>query len=175
MKHILLFISLFIFFSSQSQISQKGLPLSFTQNINSEIENIEFEKPNMEQVIADDNTKEKDRYRYGVRVYTDININEHGTLTNLKDLHKICKIKITRPDALGLGLYYDEFWIPSNGKLYLYNENKSHLIGAFTSFNNHSSGVFATEVTAGEHVILEYHQIGEIDKSVKLHINEIYL
>mgnify|MGYP001185250841 CR=1 FL=1 len=173
MKHILLFISLFIFFSSQSQISQKGLPLSFTQNINSEIENIEFEKPNMEQVIADDNTKEKDRYRYGVRVYTDININEHGTWTNLKDGHKIWQIKITIPDAIGLGLYYDEFWIPSNGKLYLYNENKSHLIGAFTSFNNHSSGVFATEVTAGENVILEYHQIGKSDKSVKLHINEI--
>ena len=173
MKKYLFLLFSFLTFSIYSQISEKGLPPSFINKIDNKIENIYFEKPAMEEIILEDNTKEKDRYRYGIRINTDSDINKEGTWTQLEDGSKIWQLKITVPEAIGLGLYYDEFWIPSNNKLYLYNENKTHLIGAFTNKNNHSSGVFATEVTAGESVILEYHEISKSNKKIKLHINEI--
>ena len=36
--------------------------------------------------------------------------------------------------------YYNEFWIPSGGQLYVYNPEQTQVIGPFTSKHNHSSG-----------------------------------
>ena len=76
MKKYLFLLFSFLTFSIYSQISEKGLPPSFINNIDNKIENISFEKPAMEEIILEDNTKEKDRYRYGVRINTDIDINK---------------------------------------------------------------------------------------------------
>lgn len=52
-------------------------------------------------------------------------------------------------------LYYKEFYIPKGGRLFIYNANKSHVIGAFTHANSVTSK-FATEFVAGDDIILEY-------------------
>jgi PKD repeat protein/V8-like Glu-specific endopeptidase len=83
----------------------------------------------------------------------------------------VWSLAIHAEDAKGLSLYYDDFWIPSGGELYIYNPSQSQKIGPFTTKNNHSSGVFATELIYGDMLILEYFQPYFQTEDLKLSIN----
>jgi len=62
-------------------------------------------------------------------------------------------------------LYYSEFSIPKGGKLFLYNADKTQVIGAFSAHNNKNGGTFATEMIYGETTVIEYfHPAGLSDK-----------
>ena len=58
--------------------------------------------------------------------------------------------------AIALMLYYSDFYIPKGGKLFLYNAEKTQILGAYTHATHPSGGRFATEFVAGDVVTLEY-------------------
>ena len=58
--------------------------------------------------------------------------------------------------AYGLGLYFSDFKLPAGAQLFVYPEDKSRVLGAFTSRNNQPSGKFAVEITKGEALVIEY-------------------
>ena len=51
------------------------------------------------------------------------------------------------------------FWIPSNAKLFLYNADKSQIVGAFTSTNNNQHNSLAIELVKGSDVVIEYEEV----------------
>ena len=53
-------------------------------------------------------------------------------------------------------LSFRDFYIPENGKLFIYSSDKTHLIGAFTHHTNPPTKEYATEFLAGDKIILEY-------------------
>ena len=53
-------------------------------------------------------------------------------------------------------LSFKDFYIPENGKLFIYSSDKTHLIGAFTHHTNPPTKEYATEFLAGDKIILEY-------------------
>lgn len=85
-----------------------------------------------------------------------LNILEHGEWDTLPNGTNICRLTIKAPGAIAIMLYYDEFHIPDGAKLFIYNENKTHVIGAYTSKTNPNKRKFATEFIEGEQLTLEY-------------------
>ena len=83
----------------------------------------------------------------------------------------VWRLKIKSQDAQALALSFNAFWIPSNGELFIYNSDKSKILGAYTSRNNHSSGVFAHELIEGDELILEYVKKGKTNPI--LHIDQL--
>lgn len=153
----------------QAQVSQEGLPISMREDLNKEVPVMLLEAP----LIADEHTDEKNGniYEYARSIYCDISPENAGVWETLADGSKVWRLSIASEGALALGLYYDAFWIPSNGELFVYNEDKTQIIGKFTSQNNHESGLFANELIQGNFLTLEYHQKGE--GMPILHINEV--
>ena len=49
------------------------------------------------------------------------------------------------------------FGIPTGGELYVYNPEKSHILGPYTSKDNHESGLYAIPLIAGDE-LFEYYQ-----------------
>ncbi|MCK4289227.1 MAG: protease, partial [Bacteroidales bacterium] len=130
-----------------AQISQGGFPPSFNQVLLSEdFQEINLTKPDMKSILEEDKLNEDkfNPYRIAVTIDVDININNSGTWTKLVEGGRIWRLKIKCKDALALGVYYDKFYLPKGSKLFLYNEDKTQVIGAFTSFNNNETGIFAT-------------------------------
>lgn len=70
----------------------------------------------------------------------------------------VCRLIIASPDAEGIIFYYDKFNIPEGGKLYIYNQDKSQLLGAYTNKTNKKGGKFSTEIVYGDTLTLEYVQ-----------------
>lgn len=160
----------------QSQISEKGLPPSLLYDIGkSDIETIEIQKPDLKPILTEDSIADKngEAYRMGILLKVDKNISNSGNWTYLKNGDKIWRLKIKAKDALATSLYFNDFHLPKGSKLFLYNDDKTQIIGAFTHNNNHSSRLFATELTEGDNVTLEYYEPNFVKDTVIIQISEI--
>jgi len=136
----------------------------------SEVPMLSFDKPSDIDELINAEAVKGQIYNFGKFVVCDITSQSDGKWTDV-DGGRVWSLAIHAEDAKGLSLYYDDFWIPSGGELYIYNPSQSQKIGPFTTKNNHSSGVFATELIYGDMLILEYFQPYFQTEDLKLSIN----
>jgi PKD repeat protein len=132
-------------------------PNSILENIQLQNEVILLEAPENIQDLALAETLSGESFKFAKFVSSDITINNSGNWTNAQN-GKIWSVDISSQDAKNLSLYFNQFWIPSGGKLFIYNKEKTQFAGPYTSKNNHSSGLYASELIIGDHIILEYFQ-----------------
>jgi lysyl endopeptidase len=177
-KLVVLSIMIIAGFSSYSQISQGGSPVSFTRSdMADQFNQVEFPRPDMEMLAAEDQANAESAYpgpeRMAYSVPVNLELKSAGSFETLADGTRIWRLKIHVPGALALGVYYSNFYLPEGGRLFLYNENQTQIIGAFTSENNHESGLFSTEFIQGDYVTLEYSEpAGTTDRSA-IFISEV--
>ncbi len=158
-----------------AQISQGGIPVSFKYNLKNDVDRIELQPQSIQNVLAEEAKYPKDGHipHIGYSILTDISPENSGTWTQLPEGGRIWQLQIKSPSALALGIYYDHFHLPVGGKLFLYNEDKTQLIGAYTWTNNDESGFFANEMIYGDIVNIEYYEPGKVTSKLMLHINEV--
>jgi hypothetical protein len=159
---------------SYSQISYPGTPASFEAKVNTTniytLPSIDVEALKMEDAIVD---KYKDRpWRFGQNVYVDIDIIDQAfdTIINGK---KIWLMTFKSDGALTLNFTFDQFHLPANTELYLYNVDKSMVLGAFNYNNNSKDGVFATTLIPGDEVTIEVNQDTAVNELPTLHLYRI--
>lgn len=150
-------------FYSAAQVSVGGTPKSFAKEINLlPLQEVNIGSPDMEQVALEDleDSKNGTLYRNGRLLQVDLNTQNSGVWEFLPDGSKIWRLKIKSPGALGLFLIYNQFVLPEGSTLFLYNEDYSHIAGAFNSQINPPAGTvgFSTRIMDGDVTILEYHQ-----------------
>ncbi len=174
MKKTLFVVLSFLYTAfSFGQISHGGLPPSFTDRLVSD-EIYEFIIPRPELSSPDhENGAQLKPVQTGVLSSAEIDLLKSGTWQELKGGGRICRLKISSEGAEALGVYYSNFHLPEGGQLFLYNENRTKVIGAFTSANNIEGGAFATEPLPGNSLILEYYQPANVKESAEVIINEI--
>lgn len=148
------------------------IPIFGFGQIGSSVPLLTFDKPSdiQQLILEDEDNKGGSYYRFAKMIYCDISPNNSGIWTNVEG-GKLWTLAISATEAKAISLYYDNFWIPSQGRLYIYNLDKSQKIGPFTSQHNHESGVFATELIYGDALILEYFQPHSETANLDLHIN----
>lgn len=98
--------------------------------------------------------------KVGTLIDTDLTIDNSGTWSTLPDGNKIWKLQIQAKDAIALMLSFNDFYIPEKGRLFIYNADKTQLIGAFTHRTNPTTKEYATEFLAGDELVLEYEANG---------------
>ena len=125
---------------SSAQISQGGIPYSFTNAIqfqNKTSATITLQNPDLNILAAEDAVNDpRQKYRVGVNLPVNLNVNNSGQWQNLSNGGRIWRLVIHSDDAMALGLYYNNFYVPNGGQVFIYNETKDHVIGAFTAANN---------------------------------------
>lgn len=158
-----------------AQISERSQPYTTRNHIvNDNFPVIKVNAPDVEKLKEEDAFTDKYgiAMRFAEAVPVNIDLAEQGRWMNLIDGSRICRLAVTSEGAQALIMYYSDFRIPDDGKLFLYSENKKQTAGAFTSFNNRDGGVFATEMIYGETTILEYHQPAGSSELPKIVIHE---
>ncbi|MCD4788448.1 MAG: PKD domain-containing protein [Bacteroidales bacterium] len=172
---LLITLSLFTF-TGYSQISQGGTPLSFSSNILSEsFEVIDLPAPDITQFQAEDEDNDKNNFpqRIATNVPVFINIHNSGNWENLKTGGRIWRVKFICEGALALNVQFDQFYLPDGGQLFLYNHDKTQILGAYTTVNNNESGIFSTELIEGDEITIEYYEPEKITELVELSISDI--
>lgn len=90
------------------------------------------------------------------RIETDLSISNSGNWGTLPDGQKVWQLHLEAKGAIALILSYSDFYIPEGGKLFIYNADKSQVLGAYTTRTHPQNGHFATEPIAGDEITLEY-------------------
>ena len=112
-------------------------------------------------------------YRFGVVLPVDVSPEHSGKWTLLGDGSEVWRATVSVPGASAISAYFDRFYLPAGGKLFLYDPDKTLISGAFTSLNNSSTGLFSTELIPGSEIILEYVKPRESSLFPDIHMNEI--
>ncbi|MCF8335281.1 MAG: choice-of-anchor J domain-containing protein, partial [Bacteroidales bacterium] len=105
-----------------------------------------------EESLAGDNLK---KLRYARMIKTDIRLKEAGQRIKLGH-GTLYRLAVFSEDAYSISLVFNEFRIPPEAKLFVYNSKRTHIKGAFTSRNNRPSEVFPVAPVNGEQVVVEY-------------------
>lgn len=178
MKKILIISTFFVCFYSNGQINIGGKPYSFENQIKAVkvIENqtpkIEFPKLDFEKLIKEDEHRESfEPYRYGKVMKVAYDWNNSGKWIELENGNRIWKLEICCPEAKSINLSYDKFWLPQGGVLYIYDKDKSKIIGGLTNRNSQGTeekpSGYATGVIFNDKIILEYYEPSEVrDKGI---------
>lgn len=174
-RFLLFFVALCLCFYANAQLSTDEMPPSFSlKEDKAEIKTIHLEKPDLTRVMAEDESEESlfKMRRFGVILKCGADFFEHADVTTTKD-GKIYRLAVEVPEAQALIFYSDRFVLPIGGKLFLYNDDKSKVLGAFSYFNNHELKTFATEYLEGERIIFEYFEPNELREKALIEISEI--
>ena len=95
---------------------------------------------------------------------------ENGTWTKLDNGDRIWRILISSKGALSLNFIFDEFYMPDGAYIYLYNDQKTDVLGAYDSTQNQESGILGTWLVQGDKVWIEYYEPLSAFGQGRLHI-----
>jgi PKD repeat protein len=157
----LILIAFLFSFTASAQITKPGPPPSYGfEDLKGHESILQIEKPDLTQILIEDAENEEMGFpsppRMGLSFPIDINIEKDGEWTPLPGGGEIWRLSISIPDALALGVNFDQLYIPEGGELYFYNEDGTMISGAFTHESNTPLGVFSSDFIEGDHLTMEY-------------------
>ncbi|MBO7277759.1 MAG: T9SS type A sorting domain-containing protein [Bacteroidales bacterium] len=175
-KTLIAILALILSIGAYAQISTEENPYSFKiDGFNHQaIKTLEVEKPDLTQVIAEDeeNDSQQKMMRFGVILPIYKNFFDIAEKTQTTE-GTIWTLSVESKDAQALIFYSDNFNLPRSGKLFLYNPEKTKILGAFTHRNNNESNTFATEYIEGDKIIIEYFQASNETQQPQIELTEI--
>jgi len=170
-------ISLFIFINyTVGQINTGGTPVSSsTFGLSDDFEVIDLIPPDISQFTEEDIVNDENNFpqRIATNVPVNVDIQTSGTWEKIASGGKVWRIQLNCDDALALNVQFDAFYLPNGSNLYIYNEEKSQILGAFNSSNNSEDGLFSTELIGGDAIIIEYYEPELTTELVELSISDI--
>jgi len=145
----------------KAQISEGGVPRQLESLKSNGIPVVEMPSISNEKLLKqvrsefESNLKLKPlQFAYGF----DVNLSptNSGIWKQTRDGYSIWQLKIRSKSAKSINLIFHNFKIPSGAKMFIYNEGKKQILGAFTGRNNKPSGKFAVLPLAGEEITIQY-------------------
>ena len=165
-------ILIFSFSFTFSQVTNEGEPKSWTLNYNYTLQEKVLPSFDLNQVKSEDqinDSKPRTPWRFGYSHSVDYGFDD-GQWTELENGDRIWRILISSPGALSLNFIFDDFYMPQGASMYLYNNDQSDLIGAYTSDQNQESGMLGTWLVKGEKVWIEYYEPLNVKDQGRIHI-----
>lgn len=141
----------------QAQISSEGTPLSLRQKSSSPVPVIQMPKFDVqayrEQAVLESKLHEKP-LQFAKAFEVHYNLLNSGRWLQTED-QRIWELAITSEGAYSINLIFSEYRLPRGAKLFLFNEDKSFTLGAFTYKNNKEHGSLAASPVPGQTIYIQ--------------------
>lgn len=143
------------------QVSEGGIPWSYKwTQFDQEIPVMDMDAVDVNALMAEDliNDQQKNGpWRFGFNHFRNYNLNNSGTWKNLDNGDRVWRLGVSCPGAITVNLAFQYVSIPVGAKLFIYNEDKTITLGAFTQDYVSPDLEFGTELLDGEKVFIEYY------------------
>ncbi|RYD97140.1 MAG: T9SS type A sorting domain-containing protein [Sphingobacteriales bacterium] len=162
-----------------AQISQGGMPLSIRNT--GAINNIpvsRYTSPDWEAFLASEKTLTQEQkftrpFIVALSAAADFGFPQSGQLEVTDNGYRIWRGVISVENAPAIGLAFDQYALPKGVQLFVTNENKKQIAGAFDAANNDPSGYFIIDAIQGSKVFVELNIApGVTIDDIKLHIDK---
>ncbi len=160
---------------AKSQVQYPGIPLSNTHLVQAKISTIKMASVNVDKLLMEDEQQASidKTHRFGYPFNVNYGITNAGTWNHLADGSKIWRLSIESEGAVSINLIFDKFFLPAGSALFVYNEDKSMIIGAFTDKSNRPEKVFSTAPVRGDKIFIEYNQPPGVSSLPELNISYV--
>ena len=162
---------------SRAQVSEGGVPHSFINPMPSSVRGATMAPIDVQKLLGEDSLEASFEhpvpFRFGYAFDVDLGLGNAGTWDTLQNGDRIWRLRLSSPHAYSINLIFSEFSMPQEGKLFIYNLDKTMVIGAFTSNNNMPHGKFATQPVKGDAIILEYYEPVSVRGLGKLQVSKV--
>lgn len=151
-NYFILFVITFAFLSQGiCQIQQQVEPVSFKQKIR---QTVPFVQITSAKKIDENSSKIDLQPLYaGYKIKLEGNETEQGVWFEAKSEWKTWRLGLTIDEAKGMNVYFRNVKLAEGDRLFIYDQTRRTLLGAFTNFNN---GTFlATGFIAGDKIVVE--------------------
>lgn len=138
-----------------AQVRQPGLPAGLSSELPTQVPNVTLEPVDVPRLLAEDEARGHRPFRYGTLLPVHKDILEHGRIDAAEDGSMVVRMGIRSPGAHSLGLEFTSFHLPEGAQLFLYDNSRLEMLGAYTSENHREDGGFVIEPFPGDHVIVE--------------------
>lgn len=166
--------------SAWSQVSEGGTPVSFNKSLAAglvaDIPTEIMGSIDVEAYLAEDARDQAQGgvpFRFGAPFDVNYSLDNSGIWEELPDGGRLWRLRIECPGAYSINMIYDDYDLPEGARLFIYNENRDFVIGAFTDTNNKEHGMFATQPVKGDVSIIEYYEPADVRGRGKITISRI--
>lgn len=151
---------LFVVFPCTLSVAQGvgGYPLSAFESKSRVAKEVIVKVPDSALVVVKRDMEGEDsrwNNRIGVAIRTEIDVLKDGEWTEVRGGEKICRLRVRSEGAVALSLKFDNFEIGRDSRLFVYNEDMSDVLGAFTKSNN-GAGALLMDYIVGSSLIIEF-------------------
>lgn len=144
---------------SFSQINTGIMPDSFKQNLSDEsVDHISVTPPSMSLIKSEDFEDEKNGQMMKIArlIPVDITVENSGTWEVLENGTNVWRVRISSKGAKSSALHFDSFALPQGSKLFVYNIDRSVVLGPYTSDDNMKGKEYSIGIIYGGDIIMEY-------------------
>ena len=179
-----LFFTIIILFAftntALAQLSVPGTPLSDSHTVTNYADTVRAVLPPPEfearAAIAADEAEEllsADIPIVAQSVTINLSTAECGNWIKLSDGNLVWQATFTSPGAAAVAVVFSKFRLPENAELFVYNADKTQVLGAFTYLSNNKYDIFNTAFVDGETLTIELNLYNPKSFDVELEVGEI--
>jgi len=93
-------------------------------------------------------------FQFGDEYDFEVDVLEQSRIIE-NDIETTFILGIESPDAYGIGIHFDNFYLSDNSELFFYDEDRTFMLGSFNSENNKITNSLTTTIIKGERIIIE--------------------
>jgi len=163
-RSLLLLAASLVATSSAAQVEYGGSP---ARALAGTVPTISLEPPDHAALRAEDALRPKGALRFGVVQPVDAGL-EDGSWIELPGGDRVWRLRIESRGAYSLSLLFSRFQLSEGAELFVHDDSRRSVRGAYTWLNNKPNGQFAVQPTAGDALTLEYYEPASIRGSGEL-------
>lgn len=176
MRAIYSFLLLFILFSGYGQVTNEGRPASWLFMQKAKVDAIKLPAFDVEKLLAEDKINDADKtkaWRYGYEFLVDNNLNNSGEWTVLNNGDRVWRIRYQSAGAKTMNFLFSDYFMPAGAKVYLYNEDRTDLLGAYDAAQNNEKRELGTWLVSGDDIWIEYFEPAAVKGQGKLEVFKV--
>ncbi len=176
MRYNVIIFVLFFVFTANAQITNTGEPRSWQLASKRSIAPVVMQSFDLNKIKAEDAVNDLDRakpWRFGYEFKVNLGLKNSGVWDNLPDGSRIWRLNIISKGARTLNFIFDTYKIPRGATIYLYNNDRSDLLGAYTNIFNRPDEMLGTWLVEGENMWIEYHEPAAVKNQGNLNIAKV--
>ncbi|PZR21953.1 MAG: lysyl endopeptidase precursor [Flavobacterium psychrophilum] len=176
MRGLFTFLFAFIFVSGYCQVTNQGKPLSWDFIQKANVARVVMPVFDLEKYREEDEINDRDKqkaWRYGYEFLVDHNLNNSGQWTTLPDGDRVWRIRYYSKGAKTLNFLFSDYYMPEGAKVYLYNDDRTDLLGAYDAAQNNERRELGTWLVGGDDIWIEYYEPAAVKGQGKLEVFKV--
>ncbi len=176
MRFKLIILGLLFVLGVNAQITNEGLPISWSMQSKKSITPMLMKSFDLKRIKAEDEKNDLDTslpWRFGYELKVDLGLENSGVWDEFSNGDRIWRINIISQGAKTLNFIFDSYKIPRGATLYIYNNDRTDLLGAYTNIFNRPDEMLGTWLIEGDNVWIEYFEPASVKGKGKLNIAKV--